>query len=113
MDNRRHFHRYLLHTEIKLEHESLSDVTRTTTKDISRGGICITTEGEPLEIGTRYGLKFLLPFTDEEIAATAQVKWNRPGGALFDNGLLFIDIDEKYLDLIEEYSIGSLEEKNQ
>ncbi len=111
MNERRQYHRYLLHTEI--EHSSVSgdEAKQSVTKDISRGGICVTTEGAPLEIGTRYNLKFLLPFTDEEIHATAEVAWTRRDGELYDNGLCFKTIDDQYLGLIEEYSIGSVEEK--
>ncbi len=82
---------------------------RSQTKDISRGGLCVTTEGAPLEQGARYKLKFQLPFSEQEIFTTAQVMWSRPGGALFDNGLAFIDIEDHFLDLIEEYAIGSVE----
>jgi hypothetical protein len=111
MDERRHYHRYLLHTEIEHKSVAASGAKQSTTKDISRGGICITTEGGPLDPGASYRLKFCLPFSDEEIKATAQVMWSKQDGTLYDNGLFFTDIDEKYLHLIEEYSIGSVEEK--
>jgi hypothetical protein len=111
MDERRHYHRYLLHTEIEYEDISSNELKLSTTKDISRGGICITTEGESLKKDSHYRLKFLLPFSDEEVTATAQVKWTRRDGNLFDNGLLFDSIEAPFLDLIENFSIGSIEEQ--
>ncbi|MBN2353451.1 MAG: PilZ domain-containing protein [Spirochaetales bacterium] len=113
MSERRQYHRYLLHTEIEHSTVSGEGQRQSMTKDISRGGICITTEGAPLETGARYRLKFLLPFTDEEIRATAEVMWSKRDGELYDNGLFFTAIDDQYLGLIEEYSIGSVEEKEQ
>jgi hypothetical protein len=108
-DERRQFNRYLLFTEI--EHEDVAAHTEghSKTKDISRGGLCITTEGAPLEKGAQYRLKFQLPFNEREIVTTARVMWSRPDGDLFDNGLAFIDMEQPYLDLIEEYAIGSVE----
>jgi c-di-GMP-binding flagellar brake protein YcgR len=111
MNERRQYHRYFLHTEIEYEDVSSHDSKESTTKDISRGGICITTEGGPLQAGSLYRLKFLLPCSDEEVKTTARVVWIRQDGRLFDNGLVFTGIDDKYLDIIEEYSIGSVEEK--
>ncbi len=111
MNERRQYHRYLLHTEIEHECMSTADVQQSVTKDISKGGICITTEEAPLKVGAQYRLKFLLPFTDEEIKVTATVTWSRKDGQLFDNGLSFTHIENQYLELIEEYSIGSVEEK--
>jgi hypothetical protein len=81
------------------------------TKDISSGGVCISTSGEPLAKGVNYKLKFILPFSEEEISATAEVMWIKQEGGFFDNGLAFTEINEKYLDQIEEFSIGSVEEK--
>jgi c-di-GMP-binding flagellar brake protein YcgR len=110
MDERRQYHRYLLFTEIDHQSVASHDEGRSHTKDISRGGLCITTEGAPLEKGTQYRLKFQLPFTEQEINTTARVMWHKKAGELFDNGLTFIDIDERSLDLIEEYSVGSVEQ---
>jgi hypothetical protein len=110
MDERRQFHRYLLFTEIEHEAMATHDQGRAQTKDISRGGLCLTTEGEPLLKDGQYRLTFLLPFTEEAIDVTARVMWSRRDGELWDNGLTFVDIDKKYLELIEEYSIGSVEQ---
>lgn len=113
MDERRQYHRFMLHTEI--EHESVSSqaVQKSVTKDISRGGVCISTTGEPLEKGSQYKLKFILPFSELQIEATGQVMWIRSEGNIYDNGLVFIDIDDQYLNQIEEFSIGSVEDKSE
>lgn len=113
MEERRKYHRFMLHTEI--EHESISSPSarQSVTKDISRGGVCITTSGEPLQKGSHYRMKFILPFSEMVIAATGQVMWTRQEGNVFDNGIAFIDIEDKFLNQIEEFSIGSVEEKDE
>ena len=99
MDERRQYHRYMLFTEIEHEDVASRSQGNSKTKDISRGGLCITTEGSPLKQDGQYHLKFQLPFTEEEINTKAQVMWSHQEGNLFDNGLAFLDIDTKYLDL--------------
>jgi hypothetical protein len=110
MGERRQYHRYLLYTEIEYQDVVSSGQGLSKTKDISRGGLCITTDNTPLQRGGRYRLTFQLPFSEKEISATARVMWHRREGALFENGLTFIDIDDRSLDMIEEYSNGSVEQ---
>jgi c-di-GMP-binding flagellar brake protein YcgR len=111
MEERRQYHRYLLHTEIEHEDVASHKKQRSLSKDISRGGVCVTTTGGPLEKGSKYQLKFVLPFSEKEILVAAEVMWAKHEGNVYDNGLVFLEIDKEYLDLIEEFSIGSIEEK--
>src|SRR3972149_9914715 len=103
MDERRQYHRFLLHTEIDHEDVSSQTAKQSITKDISRGGICITTTGEPLEKGLHYKVKFVLPFSEEEIFTTARVMWIKQEGNFYDNGLAFVTIEDRYLNRIEEF----------
>ena len=111
MEERRQYHRYMLHTDI--EHIQLPGqvAQESVTKDISRGGVCITTTGEPLQKDCNYLLRFILPFSDIKIEAVARVVWFRGENNIYDNGLCFVQIDERSLNQIEEFSIGAVEEK--
>jgi len=81
------------------------------TKDISHGGVCITIKNTPLSIGDTYVINFRLPGNPEPIKAMAEVVWIKESNSVFDNGLMFTRISRQARDLIDEFSIGSVEEK--
>jgi c-di-GMP-binding flagellar brake protein YcgR len=113
MNNNRKFDRFLLVTEIEQQRKDSNEYSKGQTKNISCGGICITTMEKPLDKGAYYMLRFTLPGYEENILETeAKAVWNRnyKSGTLkiFDNGLEFIDIGEDILEKIGEYKIGSV-----
>jgi Tfp pilus assembly protein PilZ len=85
------------------------------TKDISSGGICITTEGEPLEKEDFYKLSFTLPGEEEKLEVKGQVVWTNKYSAgiteLYDNGIVFIDPAKSFLNMIDDFSIGTIIEE--
>jgi hypothetical protein len=115
MQEKRKFQRYLLSIEIDFSHEDNKIKHTTKTKNVSTGGVCITTTAGPLELNGIYTLKFMLPENEEPIAVKARAVWAKGedvhGEKLFDNGLEFMDLDDKYREAIEEYSIGAVLEK--
>jgi Tfp pilus assembly protein PilZ len=115
MEEKRRFDRFLL--DIEIEHhkkgdESVSSVTKS--KNISRGGICITTDDGPLEKGDEYILNFILPGQSVQIVAEGKVVWNSSYVSgdieLYDNGIEFTNINDKQIKMIEEYRLGSVYE---
>ncbi len=115
MQEKRRFNRYLLAIDIHYnkEHAHLKKTSKT--KNVSAGGVCLTTSSGPLQRGAVYTLVFSLPESGDTITTRAKVVWTKePGeseGTLFDNGLEFIDMQDKYRAAIEEYSIGTVLEK--
>lgn len=111
MENRQ-FHRLLLRVDITHHLKSAPKVSKSWTKDISRGGICITTCDEPLLVHEIYIMKFSLPDIKKQIKAQGMVVCTRKyieGIAVFyDNGIEFTKLRKKYRKLIEDYSIGSI-----
>jgi hypothetical protein len=114
MDDKRFYHRLLLETDI--EHQNLKEdmVSTGKTKDISAGGICITTEGDPLVNGDTYKLRFTFPGDADDIEVDGRAVWNRHYKAgqvdLFDNGIVFLDPTAEFLHIIEDFSIGAVSE---
>ncbi len=114
MGENRRFHRFLLSIDIGYckEHTKKEDTSKT--KNVSAGGVCITTTAGPLERDAIYTLTFELPDSQEVVTVKARVVWTKNDDhdrALFDNGLEFINMQEKYREAIEKYSIGSVIEK--
>jgi c-di-GMP-binding flagellar brake protein YcgR len=114
MDKRK-FHRYLLAIDIDFSKENTANKRRSKTKNVSVGGVCITTSEGPLELGGIYTLTFKLPDSSEAILTKAKVVWSKAdmvnGQTLYDNGLEFINIEEKNRSAIADYSIGAVLEK--
>ena len=112
---KRRFQRFLLDTAIELQTKNKKAKNQSKTKDLSKSGICITTSDKPLEKGQIYLLSFKLPNFSLQITVEAKVVWTNlyenHEAPLFDNGLEFTAIKQKYLDMIEEYSMGSVIEK--
>jgi len=111
VNERRQYHRYLLHTEINHESVNSRQSSTAVTKDISHGGICITTKGFPLAIGDTYAINFMLPGVSDPIKALAEAVWIKEEGRIFDNGLMFTRISAQAREMIDDFSIGSIEEK--
>jgi c-di-GMP-binding flagellar brake protein YcgR len=111
--HKRKFHRLLLVTEIEHNPLNSKESAKATTKNISLGGICITTVNEPLKNGGIYELSFKIPGENQSIMAEGRVVWNRLCGndsaRMYDNGIEFTKIKGEYLEIIESYSIGSIE----
>lgn len=115
MNEKRKFERFLL--EIEIEHHKKDDrgnSSSTKTRNLSKGGICITTDDEPLEKGEVYILYFTLPGQFEQFVVKGKVVWNKSYMSsnieLYDNGIEFINISREQLDMIEEYRLGSVYE---
>jgi Tfp pilus assembly protein PilZ len=112
MIEKRLYHRLLIDTEIEHQNMNADSGSRGKTKDISIGGICITTEGEPLNREDMYALSFTLPGDREKLEVKGKVVWIKKYKAgvsdLFDNGIEFIDPDNDFLNVIEDYSIGAV-----
>jgi hypothetical protein len=112
MDKRQYL-RLLLDTDVEYSKscEKASAVSRS--KDISLGGVCITTSENPLPMGELCDLSFILPGNDDPIRVKGKVMWNREydTGAvkLYDNGIEFVDLKDDYVQMINEYSIGTVE----
>jgi c-di-GMP-binding flagellar brake protein YcgR len=113
MIEKRRFDRFLL--DIEIEHykkNNKENSSRIKSKNISKGGICITTADGPLEKGEKYILSFTLPHQSEQIVVEGKVVWNEAYTSLqhelYDNGIEFISISEKHLKMIEEYRLGSV-----
>ncbi len=115
MKEQRLFHRLLLDTEIEHRHSDADQPFRGKTKDISIGGICITTEDEPLVMGDVYMLKFALPGMEDAIEVSGKVVWTKKYAAgiaaLFDNGIVFMNPDKIFVDMITDFSIGAVREE--
>ncbi|MBN1523933.1 MAG: PilZ domain-containing protein [Spirochaetales bacterium] len=109
MNERREYHRFLLHTRISYQSVKDKKAAFSTSKDISLGGVCITTSDTPMAKNDLVVIIFSLPKTAEEIIAHAKVMWSKPNDGLYDNGLMFTKISDKHRQLIEEFSIGSVE----
>jgi hypothetical protein len=114
MIEKRLYYRLLIDTEI--EHHNLKEdnIACGKTKDISFGGICITTEGEPLKKDDVYTLSFRFPGDDDTLAVDGRVVWVRKYKAgineLFDNGIEFISPAEEFRHMLEDFSIGAVKE---
>lgn len=71
-------------------------------KDISQGGICITTN-KPLQKDRYVNIMFYLP-SDEKIKAVAEVRWSKKiKFNLYANGLMFLDIHKSDIKKIKNY----------
>jgi c-di-GMP-binding flagellar brake protein YcgR len=113
MKEQRKFDRFLLEMEIKHHKKGDKNTSaRTKSKNISKGGICITTDDGPLEKGDTYILYFTLPGQSEQIRVEGRVVWNNKYTSasieLYDNGIEFTNISKKQLDMIEQYRLGSV-----
>jgi type IV pilus assembly protein PilZ len=62
------------HIELKVEYKRLNTFFYDYTKNISKGGTFIRTE-KPLEIGTVFLFKLMIPNQDEPLALRGEVRW--------------------------------------
>lgn len=112
MGESRIYHRLLIDTEIEQTEIARLTVTTGKTRNISMGGICITTADEPLAMNEVYRLRFVLPGGLDELEVNGRVVWTRAEKAgspeLFDNGIEFIDPGDEFLHVIEDFSIGAV-----
>ncbi len=115
MSEKRKFIRYFLAIDIDYSKENTAQKQRSKIKNVSLGGVCITTSEGPLELNRLYSITFNLPESSQPISTKAKVVWSKAdtvnGQELYDNGLEFINIEEKNRSAIEEYSIGAVLEK--
>lgn len=70
-DQRRHPR---LPMQVELEYESAEDFVRDYCSNLSVGGMFIGTD-RPLQEGTRFRLKFVVPGRERAIETVAQVRW--------------------------------------
>jgi hypothetical protein len=112
MNDKRIYHRLLLETDIEQRELANFAISTGTTRNISMGGVCITTEGDPLSMGHVYRFRFTIPGGLEELEVNGRVVWTREQRSgitvLFDNGIEFIDPDDEFLHVIEDFSIGAV-----
>jgi Tfp pilus assembly protein PilZ len=115
MKEKRIFHRLLVDTDIEHRLIDNDNISIGKTRDISEGGICITTEGEPLAKEGNYRLAFTLPGKEEKLEVNGKVVWAKRYCAgsteLFDNGIIFIDPSDQFIDVINDFSIGAVAEE--
>jgi len=108
----RQFHRLLLQVDIIHHRKSEKMKKKAKTKDISLGGICITSYDEMLNINEIYILQFTLPGKKWGIRTTGRVvccrKYVEGDATFYDNGIEFVKLNNKCKKMIEEYSIGSV-----
>lgn len=108
----RKFHRLLLQIDIKHTRKTGENSHHSKTKNISVGGICITTHTTPLKVDDILLLEFSLPGNKEVISAEGRVVWNKKyitgGVTLYDNGIEFLKMNKKFKTMIEDFSIGSI-----
>ncbi len=114
MLEKRLYHRLLLDTEIEHHNVREDNTASGKTKDISFGGICITTEGEPLKKDDVYRLSFILPGEHDRVEIDGRVMWVRKYKAgisdLYDNGIEFLAPNEDFRHVLEDFSIGAIVE---
>src|SRR5207248_3014249 len=62
-----------------VEYQRMNTFFSDYTKNISRGGTFIGTEN-PLQVGTRFSFKLVIPALSEALELTGEVRWVRPRG---------------------------------
>lgn len=79
---------------------------KTTTKNISNGGLCISA---PRKIAKGYIVKVGLELdtADKPISAFCEVKWCAKAGSEFEAGLKFLSLEDKDVENIREYIAGN------
>jgi type IV pilus assembly protein PilZ len=65
--------------ELKVEYQRMNTFFYDYTKNISRGGTFVGTD-QPLEVGTRFVFKLLVPALTEPLELTGEVRWTRQAG---------------------------------
>jgi type IV pilus assembly protein PilZ len=65
--------------ELKVEYQRMNTFFYDYTKNISRGGTFVGTD-RPLDIGTRFAFKLLIPVLTEPLELTGEVRWVRQIG---------------------------------
>lgn len=108
----RQFHRLSLQVDITYYLKSDKKSGNSWTKNIGIGGICITTYTTPLILNEVYILIFSLPGTKKRIKTEGLVVCSREyieGIAVFyDNGIKFLKLHKNDKDLLEDFSIGTI-----
>lgn len=91
--------------KIKIDYESEGAYLYSYSKDLSEGGIFIQTSN-PLKVGERIKLKFILPELLEKVETWGEVAWvNEGGGAEGVSegmGVRFVELESEKAKLIEE-----------
>ncbi len=97
--------------ELKVEYKRLNTFFYDYTKNISKGGTFIKTE-RPLDIGTIFLFKLMVPSRDEPIALRGEVRWvikegaPRPPDVPADHepgmGIRFVYDDDQHRDRLEQ-----------
>lgn len=84
-----------------LEDASVVDITQT--KNISLGGMLLTTNRE-FSRGTKLGIEIRLPFDPNPIMLLAVVQDSKEiaAGLIYDTRLQFLSIDQKHIDSISQ-----------
>lgn len=103
-DERRRFPRIPLLTEVWVLHDS-GHRTHIKTQDLSRGGLCLETPDNALDIGDRLQLEIRLPDEARSVHASAKVMWLSPGLA----GVMFVDLPSAQADCIDAACQQALE----
>lgn len=112
MKDTREFHRILLETDIEVMSRKKEKPEHPISRNISLGGICITTHDAPLVKHERYRLMFNLPGLRETIETEGLVVWYKEridnGEKFYDNGIEFVRLKKEFREMIEDFSIGSV-----
>ncbi|MBN2735826.1 MAG: PilZ domain-containing protein [Spirochaetales bacterium] len=110
---KRKYHRYLLVVDIEHRIEGEDESHFCQSKDISQGGLCITTIAYPLEKDSCYAFNFTLPGELEPLQVKGRVVWVREaksgGEKLYDNGIEFLGLGQELAKKIGEFSIGTVD----
>lgn len=95
--------------ELKVEYKRLNSFFADYTRNISRGGTFIRTN-KPLDIGTEFVFKLIVPHMDEPLALRGKVQWTVPAEQATDEQPAGMGIGFVYRNEAERERIESLVE---
>lgn len=95
--------------ELKVEYKRLNSFFADYTRNISRGGTFIRTN-KPLDIGTEFVFKLIVPHMDEPLALRGKVQWTVPADQATDEQPAGMGIGFVYRNEAERERIESLVE---
>ena len=106
IDEQRLYPRRLLFLSLNCS-DFLRDVSqKVKSKNISRGGVCITTQGNPFDVGSQVLLDFDLEneviFVKGEVIWTSQITFD-----IFNNGIKFIEPKKKDIEKLLNFGVFS------
>jgi type IV pilus assembly protein PilZ len=91
--------------ELKVEYQRINTFFYDYTKNISRGGTFVRTN-RPLDVGTRFVFKLLIPALAEPLQLTGEVRWIRkeaePGTGEPGMGIQFIFADDAQRAVVDQ-----------